>query len=487
MDMRYISSAEAETEILLHPKPILREAGIGHPFNALSDRQFECLLQDLALAGKGNPTSEFGFFDQVVLMQGVGERGRDCALIKGGKHVGIIQCKRYGGAITKPDAAREIIKFCLHSILDTSLMPVVKGFKYVFAVSSQFNEPAKQLLTGFSQRIELEKDLLAWTQELIGSYKALAGINAVQIQGVLLKTLKDIDVVPLEFNRLDTLLVGQTRLVSKYFEVRKVVDNAVIQSLLKEMSDLTTSFVGSDTRRVLDALSAVPKEQRIDMGLVSFWGYPKRFFKGLVATDRFKEVMLSLTSAKSSLDQMITSQITEWVYDELENRPDIRHAFSPLTLSAATPYIAGKLLEKWSRGVQGNMMSSLMARKTGVVGDVIGIRGRILRQGQDYLAGDFSSWTGDAELFTWKRQIAEHTYGGYADLKAMEVRFDEEWPRILPLLEEVVMVLEPDIPVDPTVVLRSTRWLDDPEHAKEIFTQAKNFDVSKRPKGDGDN
>lgn len=137
--VRYESQEEVEAEIASEGKPTAFNNSEGLPFSSLTDRQFECLLHDIATVIRSNNDNPFGTYDRVVLMNGVGERGRDCALIKEGQHFGAIQCKRYQGLITKPDAAREIIKYCLHALIDPELMPHPDKFRYIFAASKDFN------------------------------------------------------------------------------------------------------------------------------------------------------------------------------------------------------------------------------------------------------------------------------------------------------------------------------------------------------------
>jgi hypothetical protein len=99
-------------------------------------------------------------YDDVNLLQGVRERGRDCSLHFNKKNYGLIQCKHsiHGASrVSKPECAMEIIKFALHSILDTSLIHDRKNFTYYYAVAHGFSEPAKDLLDDINVLITKEE------------------------------------------------------------------------------------------------------------------------------------------------------------------------------------------------------------------------------------------------------------------------------------------------------------------------------------------
>lgn len=103
----------------------------GYPYSALNDRRFEELLYSI---GKLRLEKDWkGKYDEINLLQGVRERGRDCSLHLDGKSLGLIQCKHSidsGIRISRPECAREIIKFVLHYLLDKRLIHDPKKFTY---------------------------------------------------------------------------------------------------------------------------------------------------------------------------------------------------------------------------------------------------------------------------------------------------------------------------------------------------------------------
>lgn len=74
----------------------------------LDDRRFEEFVRDLYYQDIQEKIVN-NKFDDVVLLSGNKEQGRDCVLYKNGNSVGVVQCKLYDKVLTKPECAREII------------------------------------------------------------------------------------------------------------------------------------------------------------------------------------------------------------------------------------------------------------------------------------------------------------------------------------------------------------------------------------------
>jgi len=69
-------------------------ANKGFPYNDIADsRRFEELLYSIYKTKIEN--NSFGQFDDISLMTGIRDQGRDCVLIRNGKQHGLIQCKKY--------------------------------------------------------------------------------------------------------------------------------------------------------------------------------------------------------------------------------------------------------------------------------------------------------------------------------------------------------------------------------------------------------
>ena len=147
-------------------------SGISYPIEKLSSRQFEILMYFIYKEEIGNGIHN-GKYDSVYLMKGTAERGRDSILTFEGKNTGLVQCKLYSNAISKPEFTREIIKFCLHAIQDETLITDAKNFTYNFAALKGLSEPALNLYLNFNALIMEEPELERWVNEVISANKLI--------------------------------------------------------------------------------------------------------------------------------------------------------------------------------------------------------------------------------------------------------------------------------------------------------------------------
>lgn len=233
-------------------------------FNQLSDRNFEILLYQI-FKSKIEITSELsGYFDRVMLMTGVGDRGQDCALFYNDKQIGLIQCKKYNKNIDRITATKEILKFVLYSFTDTRIFSEDKEgrFTYYFAISKGFANTTNTFLASFNTSIITEPQLKKWVEGLIGTYKSLSHLLFDQIENELKDKLSKLIIKPiLPSDIYCWLKTKQQNLLSVFFEVQKVVnEERVIQELQSiklglnrdtlSINKITTEI--SDASKILD-------------------------------------------------------------------------------------------------------------------------------------------------------------------------------------------------------------------------------------------
>lgn len=203
-------------------KPVILE-GRDKPYERLNDREFEVLVYYLFKKNKVGKNKEY---DNIDLMQGIGEKGRDCILYKNGEVAGIIQCKHTekNSRMDKPNAFKEIIKFALNCIKDKTIIPKDKIIDYNFVHSFAFSHPAQEMLNNFyseaiSNSVELEKI----TNKVISKYSNLSDLKYDVIHDDLLGILKRLNVIKYEKQDLDLLMVNQNEILSIFFKVQKVI------------------------------------------------------------------------------------------------------------------------------------------------------------------------------------------------------------------------------------------------------------------------
>ncbi|KAA9331174.1 NACHT domain-containing protein [Adhaeribacter soli] len=210
----------------------------GFPYSALDDRRFEELLYSI---GKLRLEKDWkDKYDEINLLQGVRERGRDCSLHLDGKSLGLIQCKHSidsDNRISRPECAREIIKFVLHYLLDKRLIHDPNNFTYWFAVSYGFNEKAKDLLDDFNNEIIKQAELKDWTEIVINANEELKHLKYNDIESDLKTVLASITIKKIIPQDLDTLLNtdGFQSIIKTFFEVKMVIESEPVEKLTEEL------------------------------------------------------------------------------------------------------------------------------------------------------------------------------------------------------------------------------------------------------------
>ncbi|MCD8179646.1 MAG: hypothetical protein LUE98_20495 [Tannerellaceae bacterium] len=206
----------------------------------MDDRRFEQYVTDLYKQEIEN--NKFtGRYDEVLLMPGVGEQGRDCVLKKEGKTYGIIQCKCYNRNLELPECTKEIVKFCLYAILRPEMIFDRTVFEYYLISSNGFSTTAIDSLPDFKGLISSEKKLEGWVRQVIEENKTLKEqFTFEDIQAELYDILTSIKIILVDGNELDRLLSFSynTNLQEKYFDVKKVIDHSALEPVDKKLNEI---------------------------------------------------------------------------------------------------------------------------------------------------------------------------------------------------------------------------------------------------------
>lgn len=204
-------------------KPEILE-GKDTPYEKLNDREFEVLSYYLFKKNMVGKTKEY---DGIDLMQGVGEKGRDCVLYKCGQVKGIIQCKhteKNSKRMDKTSALKEIIKFALNCIKDKTMIRNDIIIDYHFVHSFAFSRPAQYLLSNFYIEVtKNENNLKKITNSVISKYTNLKDLNYESIHDELLSILKKLNIKKYEKQDIDFLMTNQNEILSIFFKVQKVL------------------------------------------------------------------------------------------------------------------------------------------------------------------------------------------------------------------------------------------------------------------------
>ncbi|MEL0659155.1 NACHT domain-containing protein [Psychromonas arctica] len=197
-------------------------------FEEFSHRLFEFRIQDELVS----------YHDKATLMCGVGEKGRDISLYNHGTASGLVQCKlNSSGNLTQPSAAKEIIKFVLHSIIDSSLIPNIHKFQYYFVISHKAANTTIELLNGFNKQITQSGKLEEWTTSVIGKYEAFNKLKYKNIKKELIGTLNNLKVEWLQGSDINGYVSKYQALTNEFFEIKTVLETQPVLNELQKISD----------------------------------------------------------------------------------------------------------------------------------------------------------------------------------------------------------------------------------------------------------
>lgn len=258
--MNKITTDTISKEIKEFEKPTAY-SGLSLPFNSLNDRAFEILLyqvfKDKIERDENNIREKFNGID---LMQGVGEKGRDSILTKNGKNVGVIQCKKVASNIAKPQFVKEILKFLLFAIKDTTLITSSKEFTYYFSVSTGLAGTTKELIRDFNTFIFQEKELESWTSSVIKEYQQFKGMTYAAVKPQLTELLENIKIERILPQDIELWLSSIPTVSAFFFEVKTVTDNSLIEKIEQKYLVPLKTFLNKESKSDLEDFNLNFKE-----------------------------------------------------------------------------------------------------------------------------------------------------------------------------------------------------------------------------------
>lgn len=210
-----------------------------YPLNALDDRIFEILTYTIYKKRIADKDKElFPLYDDILLMQGVGEKGMDCVLTKRNKFAAFIQCKKYSKNLTEQQIILELVKFCLHFYLNKENFTYPKKFKYIIATSTGFSGNALQLLEKLTTKSGVKSIRVQKIIELIiPKFKEFRSLNSekiyLEVETLLLSFTYEY-FSPADYN---VWINGFPEIVETFFEIKKVTDNSEIKKSTKQIID----------------------------------------------------------------------------------------------------------------------------------------------------------------------------------------------------------------------------------------------------------
>lgn len=199
------------------------------PYTAISSpRRFEELLYSIYKLKIER--REISNYDEISLMSGIAEQGRDCVLFKKGKAHAVIQCKKYTNNLNKEDFGKEITKLVMYSLLDDRIIYDRNDFTYYIAVAKDFTADCRSLIDDFNNQILEEHNLAMWISVnlKLPTLQALALKDCETEVRDILSKIKVSKIVPQD---LDYELLDKPELQQLFFSVRTVTDNSGVEKI----------------------------------------------------------------------------------------------------------------------------------------------------------------------------------------------------------------------------------------------------------------
>ncbi|ROL94870.1 hypothetical protein BK636_01295 [Pseudomonas chlororaphis] len=482
--MEQVSAERLQKEIELGYKPLALRSGLSAlPYTELSDRDFENLIYCLMRAETESiPSADF---DDVALMQGVGEKGRDCVLYQNGRIVGAVQCKNLKVRMTRPAVIKELIKFLLFALLDNQIMPNPKGFKYHLYVPGGLTGPAISLVSGFAEEIEREVsngDLLQHLVTVASEFESFECFVDKPPLDKICETLRGLNFKAFEGADINNRLSQNNGVLSSFFQVSLVVESdSLMQKLDEKWNTAGLNFLTDEALIALHArLNGVSENLRVGLGAVDLYGYSMDFVKFL-GRGGFEELIRESTKLRNFLDlkliSYLSSKISDFVYEEITLPFINQNLILPFTASVIHQYLLKCALPKMmERSVSAQGMSRM--HPTASLGPDELLR-HVLEQNitsQIKVAqGDYSQFP-DPDPDRAKRLYLFEALRAGCSVDVLEQRFWNDYRIIRRTIGSILSDVIAEFSALRTIVVKDSSFLNNPEEARKVLSALKDID-----------
>ena len=477
--MLSVPQSQIDDEITYGYKPNAVGTGLPVlPLNELGDREFEMLVYSLIEAKI--QASDYASFDRIVLMKGVGERGRDCVLYRRGLVAGLVQCKKLQKKMSRPEVMEKIIKFLMFTLCEDELMPTPEAFEYHLYASGGYFEPAVTLLSSFSAESQKEVksgNVLRIIQSLKDKY---ATFRANDEQVTLDHLKKTLDVIRVKFHDgvdLNLNLASYPIVTSKFFRTMPVLDPASFEEILtRKLEDSGIKFLTDQNLKDLyRRLSSVPPEFQIALGNVDLYGYSEHYFKFL-GKDGFSELIKRVTELRLFLDLKANDFAASLIMPEMVEKLTKPYVYTgrvlPFTLNVISQYLVRRILPSVMSRASPKVVLEKMHPQLGLTKKALmdSILDECLESSRRFFVGDYSGFP-DPDPDREKRiSLFEGMHAGCSNEVQLKERFIHDLPLIMHLVDDIEQTIIAAVPQVRSVVINDMAYFDDPEKLKRIFT-----------------
>lgn len=482
---KQITDEQIQIEAKSGYKPMVIESGITSlPLSDLGDREFELLAY--LLVKKEISNSKHPNITDISLMQGVSERGRDCVLYNHGNVAGLIQCKKYRSRLTKPQVIKEILKFLLFATLDKSLLPDPENFEYKLYASNDFTEPAIKLIYSFNS--EIEEDISTgiiekYVDELIEEYESFSCYLTNKPYGEINKLLKSITVTSANISDLSARIYSDYKILSVFFNIKTVVDLESADNIIRSaLDDYGVKYLtDEDLKRIQERIGSSKKENRVNLGLVDFFGFNHEFFRFL-SGEPFKEIITAVANIKQLTEKYLLKFITAKTHEKIQTeithkllRKGTIHRFS---IGIAAPYLVHRLsaITVKNSGPESIIKECFPYLEMSPEELISNIAEDLFNTSERVMKKDYSELVGDKNLVALKIDLYRHMHTGLRNIDDARRVFARDIKVIRPVLDKIELEIKEALDNDRTILIKDISFFDKADEMKSFVSSIKAID-----------
>lgn len=466
-----------------------------YPYLALAADDFErlgCALFDAEVGRKR-------LWDKATLMLRGSDAGRDVALFRDERLVGVVQCKRLEGSMALPAVFRELAKLVLFPFAEEDLPRIESGLDYRLMLA---RDPAGTVVAFFDQPqswlSRKADDVAGAVREVLETYATLGTafpddqIAIAEVQRVL--PLLNYNL--LRPHTLNGMLESAPSIASQFFRQRVVVDNSVVTPKLEAIQELLLKVTAQtegvqlltdvDLRILKERIEGTPSSHRVNLGFAATFGLPHEMFVGEAALDvrgkRFVE-----------LAQAVSGDLNEWLHAQAWEKAEAIAAdaaayvppFALLIPQAFFGLVVRDALQKQLANGKLEVVASAIFGFSPLGSDderLADVHKTLMEQGRRAMAKDWSKLAGDPELIETKKEMFSKILASVGDEEELhrQLSFGVDYlkPKMIPIADELRRLGEQPI----TVVVTGLDALGSGDVLTRLFATFRAIDgLSPRP------
>jgi hypothetical protein len=480
-----VSDEQIDNEIESRYRPYATNASSRDlPLCELSDRDFEILTYQLIKEEIAN--NEHNEYDSISLMQGVGERGRDCVIYSSNEVVAIVQCKKYKSNITRPALLKELIKFLLHLTIDESLFSGNK-VKYLFYISKSLTEPAITLTKQFSKEILIdikEGKVKSYIKAVVDEYASFEDYVGEEPYEEIESLLKLTTVEVYSQVDLSHRIQCKPNILQNFFDVIQVIDRDAFKEdftrILEGYGFTEQSDI--DIKHLQKRIKSIGSEKRTNFGTFDLYGYDIEFLKSL-KNDELGELFQLMSNVSlfmnKKLFNYLSSKITELTLKEVTNKLLLNNIIHPFSVNVVLMYLA----RRCSRSLVGGTLPEKSHQKyypehyvtkEHLIGEVLKY---LLDSSERFMHGDYSLIKGTKEEISFKVNVLfPKMHEGFATIADIRSRVERDLIILQPVMDKIEAEIIELLESEKTIIIKSSETFSDKEmipKIKETFDSLK--------------